>query len=155
MLIRKATSKDAVTLMDLYCNHLTKYPPKEPQNIALWREKIIKFETDPMYNLLLGELEGKVVSTVTLVVIENLTRNLRSYAIIENVVTHTDFRGRGYAKILMQKAIETAAAHGCYKIMLQTGSKEDETLRFYENCGFNRNDKTGFVHWIKKPQSYT
>ena len=140
--------------MDLYCNHLTKHPPKEPQNITLWREKISKFEADPMYNILLGELEGKAVSTVTLIVIENLTRNLHPYAIIENVVTHTDCRGRGYAKLLMQKAIETAAAHGCYKIMLQTGSKEDETLRFYENCGFNRNDKTGFVHWLIKPQGY-
>ena len=112
LLIRKATCEDAEVLMNLYCNHLTKHPPKEPQNIALWREKITKFEADPLYNILLAELDGKVVSTVTLVVIENLTRNVRPYAIIENVVTHTDFRGRGYAKILMRKAVETAATFG-------------------------------------------
>jgi GNAT superfamily N-acetyltransferase len=148
MKIRKATRSDAEALMDLYCNHLTSRPPKEPQDINAWQEKLARFETDPMYNILVGEINGRVVSSVTLIAIENLTRNMRPYAIIENVVTHEDFRGNGYAKILMQKASDIAAALGCYKIMLLTGAKEESTLRFYESCGFNKNDKTGFIKWI-------
>ncbi|MCL1885046.1 MAG: GNAT family N-acetyltransferase [Defluviitaleaceae bacterium] len=152
--IRKATAKDAEVLIDLYGNHLTQSPPKEPQHIDSWQNKIAKFETDPMYNIFVGEIDGRVASSATLVIIENLTRNMRSYAIIENVVTHTNFRGKGYAKSLIQKATEVAAEQGCYKIMLLTGSKEKSTLRFYENCGFNCTDKTGFVKWIVKPLSY-
>jgi GNAT superfamily N-acetyltransferase len=86
-----------------------------------------------------------VVSSVTLVVIENLTNNLRPYAIIENVVTHADFRGRGYASVLMQKASDTAEKLNCYKIMLLTGSKKESTLAFYDKCGFNLDEKTGFI----------
>ncbi|MCL2456978.1 MAG: GNAT family N-acetyltransferase, partial [Defluviitaleaceae bacterium] len=154
MKIRKANQNDAEVLIDLYGNHLASVPPKEPQEINLWREKISRFEADEKYFLLVSEINGRVVSSVTLVVIENLTRNLQPYALIENVVTHSDFRGKGFAAALMQKASDIAAGFGCYKIMLLTGAKEKNTLRFYEKCGFNPRDKTGFIKWLNKPQSY-
>lgn len=145
LVIRKARSADAEALHDLYFNHLTAYPPKEAQDMNTWREKLTRFEDNPLYYLLVGEVNGRVVSSVTLVVIENLTHNLRPYALIENVVTHADYRGKHFATQLMNKASDIAANMGCYKVMLLTGSKRDSTLRFYENCGFNKNDKTGFI----------
>ena len=147
--IRKATDSDAEALHELYFHHLTDHPSPEPQNLDLWREKLARFEKDGNYNILAGEVDGRVVSSVTLVIVENLTNNLRPYALIENVVTHADFRGRGYAGALMEQAKQTAKENGCYKVMLLTGSKKDSTLRFYENCGFNRNDKTGFICWMR------
>ena len=146
--IRGATSGDAGALLDLYMSHLTDHPPKEPQDMAVWRRMLDGFEADPRYHLLVGETDGKVVSSVTLVVIDNLTHNVRPYALIENVVTHSAYRGRGYATELMDRACEIAAGMGCYKIMLLTGSKKETTLRFYENCGFNMNDKTAFIKWL-------
>ena len=146
--IREAAPADAEALHELYFGHLTAYPPQEPQDMAVWREKLARFGDDLLYHLLVGEADGRVVSSVTLVVIENLTHNLRPYAVIENVVTHADYRGRQYATQLMERASGIAAAHGCYKIMLLTGSKEDSTLRFYERCGFNRRDKTAFIQWL-------
>ena len=145
LLIRKAFPSDAEALLDLYFNHLTAYPPMEPQDMELWREKITRFEADPFYHLLVGETGGRIVSSVTLIIIENLTNNLRPYAVIENVVTRTDFRGRHYATELMNRASEIAEEQDCYKIMLLTGSKKDSTLRFYENCGYNSNEKTAFI----------
>ena len=37
----------------------------------------------------------------------------------------------------------------CYKMMLLTGSKEERTLRFYENAGYNSSDKTAFIQWLE------
>jgi len=146
--IRRASPIDAEALHNLYFNHLTADPPKEPQNMDIWRKKLADFENSPLYHLLVGEINGRIVSSVTLIVIENLTHNLRPYAVIENVVTHVDYRGKHFAAELMNKASDIAAGLGCYKIMLLTGSKQDSTLRFYENCGFNKNDKTAFIKWL-------
>ena len=32
--------------------------------------------------------------------------------------------------------------------MLFYGSKSPETLRFYENTGYNSSDKTAFIQWL-------
>jgi GNAT superfamily N-acetyltransferase len=148
MLIRKANSGDAEALHELYFYHLTANPPTEPQDMESWRKKLVRFKGDPLYHLLVGVEDGKAVCSVTLIVIENLTHNLRPYAVIENVVTHSDYRNRHYASKLMGRAVEIAGELNCYKVMLLTGTKENSTLRFYENCGFNSNDKTAFIRWL-------
>ncbi len=148
LVIRKAGSRDAESLLDLYHNHLTANPPGEPQDMSIWRATLERFEVDPNYHLLVGEVDGQVVSSVTLIIIENLTHNVRPYSIIENVVTRSDHRNKRYATELMNKASDIARERGCYKIMLMTGSKLESTLKFYENCGYNKDDKTGFIKWL-------
>lgn len=48
----------------------------------------------------------------------------------------------------MNYAKNIAKESGCYKMMLLTGSKEDSTLNFYRNAGYNSTDKTAFIQWI-------
>ena len=146
--IRHARESDAEALRDLYLSHLTQNPPAEPKPLGEFAGRLVELSQVPGYHILVGEADGRVVSSVTLVIVKNLTHNLRPYAVIENVVTHADFRGNGYASALMDRAGEIARKHGCYKIMLMTGSKKDSTLGFYENCGYNRNDKTAFIKWL-------
>ncbi|NJD03993.1 MAG: GNAT family N-acetyltransferase [Ruminiclostridium sp.] len=147
-LTRKATENDAEALKELYFNHLTAYPSTEEQDMKTWYEKLRKFAADDNYHIFVLDSEEKIVSSVTLIIIENLTHNLRPYALIENVVTHCDYRGKGFASALMNRATEIAKQRGCYKIMLLTGSKKDSTLNFYHNNGFNSEDKTGFIKWL-------
>ncbi|MCL2774329.1 MAG: GNAT family N-acetyltransferase [Oscillospiraceae bacterium] len=153
IIIREAILSDINDLYELYANHLTNpasspHKEKEQWDINKWSEMLQGLINDPDYHILIGEMDGKAVSSVTLIIIRNLTHNLRPYALIENVVTHGDFRNKGYASLLMDRAGEIAQSYGCFKIMLMTGSKKESTLKFYENCGFNRNDKTGFIKWL-------
>jgi GNAT superfamily N-acetyltransferase len=84
-----------------------------------------------------------LTSSCTLVVIPNLTRSGQPYGLIENVVTHSTYRGRGFGKQILQAAVEAAWKADCYKVMLMTGSKRPSTLAFYAAAGFEQN-KTGF-----------
>ena len=146
--IKQVVLDDLPDLYDLYINHLFKNRVNESQDMKKWAELLEKLITDPNYYILIGEIDKKIVSSVTLVVIPNLPHDLRPYALIENVVTHDNYRNKGYASELIKYACNIAEDNNCYKIMLMTGSKDENTLRFYENCGFNRNDKTGFIKWI-------
>lgn len=141
MIIRKARASDADDLKELYFHFLTKYPPVEEQDMALWEEMLKRFEKDDKMYILVVEEDGRVVSTVQMAIIESLTHNVRGFAVVENVVTHSDYRNRGYASALLQKASEIAREHRCYKISLETGSNRESTLNFYRNNGFVIDEK--------------
>jgi GNAT superfamily N-acetyltransferase len=107
----------------------------------LWKEVF----NEPGRYYFVVEEDGLIVSSCTLMVIKNLTRSGRPFGFIENVVTHPDYRKRGYGTTILHKAVETARKNNCYKVMLLTGRKEESVLRFYEQAGFEKGKKTGFI----------
>jgi len=105
-------------------------------------EEILR--TSHLHIFLLTE-NTDVLSTTYLNVIPNITRGASPYAIIENVVTDEGHRGLGLGKALMSHTLSYAWRQGCYKAMLQTGSKRESTHAFYRSCGFDGSDKRGYV----------
>lgn len=143
-MIRKITADDYDGLMSLYLHlHETEIPPFDTAK-DVW-EKIL---ADENYHIIVAEENGEIVSSCTVVIVPNLTRGARPYARVENVVTHADYRGRGLATACLNKAKEVAVSANCYNIALLTSSKSESTLKFYENAGYNRTDKTGYIMWL-------
>ena len=144
-MIRVAVREDLPQILELYLHLHETAVPEESDNLRLTWEKIM---TDPDHHLIVCEVEGRIVSSCVCVVIPNLTRGVRPYAFVENVVTRVDFRGKGYATQCLNYARELAQAANCYKMMLLTGSKSPKTLDFYQNAGYNSTDKTAFIQWL-------
>lgn len=142
---REAKRENLQEILRLYL-HL--HEKKIPESNRILSDTWQQIMDDPNHHLIVYEAEGKIVSSCVCVVIPNLTRNLRPYAFVENVVTHQDYRGRGYATACLEYAKEVAVREGCYKIMLLTGAKDTETLEFYQNAGYNCSDKTAFIQWL-------
>ena len=141
-MIREANKDDLNALLELYlCLHEDSIP-EETEHLSNTWEQIIN---DPNHHLIVNEVDGRIVSSCVCVIIPNLTRNVRPYAFIENVVTHKDYRRRGLAQECLNFAREIALKENCYKMMLLTGSKDPNTLRFYEKVGYNSTEKTAFI----------
>ena len=141
-MIREASAADLDALLALYLHlHETGVPEDSERLRGAWG----KILSDPEHHILVYELDGEIVSSCACVVVPNLTRNARPYALIENVVTRADCRGRGYATACLDRAREIAAEAGCYKIMLLTGAKDAATLDFYRRAGYDDGEKTAFI----------
>lgn len=144
-MIREIRDEDFEGLMLLYMQlHDNPMPKRTTEIMELWKRIL----NDPDHHIIVAELDGKIVSSCVCVIIPNLTHNQQSYALIENVITHQEHRGKGFATQCLNYAKEIAIKNNCYKLMLLTGSKMDSTLNFYRNVGYNSEDKTAFIQWI-------
>lgn len=144
-MIREANKNDLKALLELYLYlHEDSIPNQDEHLENTWKQIM----EDKNHHLIVNEVDGKIVSSCVCVIIPNLTRNVRPYAFVENVVTHADYRKKGYASECLDYARNIAKNENCYKMMLLTGSKKAETLRFYENAGYNSSDKTAFIQWL-------
>ena len=144
-MIREATKNDLKALLELYLYLHEDSIPEQDEHLKNTWDQILE---DKNHHLIVNEIDGKIVSSCVCVIIPNLTRNVRPYAFIENVVTHADYRKKGYAAECLAYAKSLAQKENCYKMMLLTGSKNPETLRFYEKAGYNSSDKTAFIQWL-------
>lgn len=126
------------------------YKQLQPNDPDVYKNSELKNTWDLIYNdqnlyYIVVEVDGRIVSSCNIAIIKNLTRNLRPYGLVENVITDSSYRKKGYATKALNMAMDIAKDNDCYKVMLLTGSKREETLKFYEQVGFVRGIKTGFV----------
>lgn len=138
--IRTAGQSDLPAVLALYRQL---HPGDDPVAPAVASDRMRQLLLYPGSSILVGIRDDAVVATCTLIVIPNLTRGARPYALIENVVTDARHRKRGYGKLILEAAMVAAWRRDCYKVMLLTGSKDPATLRFYAEAGFEQS-KTGF-----------
>lgn len=148
MEIRQIKISELSQLLELY-HHLHEADDPLPSLSILeqtWRE----IQNDPKQKYFGVYQDDALVSSCVLCIIPNLTRGCRPYGVIENVVTHSDFRRCGFGKAVLLYALDHSWRQGCYKVMLLTGRKNKATYRFYESAGFDKHSKQAF---ISKPKT--
>lgn len=145
-MVREIQENELNELLTLYLDLHEREVPEMTEKLKNTWDTIMH---DENHHIIVNESDGRIVSSCVCVIIPNLTRGIRPYAFVENVVTNKDYRGKGYATECLAYAKEIAKESNCYKMMLLTGSKREATLKFYENAGYNSSDKTAFVQWLE------
>jgi GNAT superfamily N-acetyltransferase len=92
--------------------------------------------SSPARIILVALLEDRLVGTLDLSVMANLTRAGRPWAVIENVVVDHDSRRRGVGRAMIDVAAEVAREVGCYKLQLVSHERRDAADALYRATGF-------------------
>ncbi|MBI3506049.1 MAG: GNAT family N-acetyltransferase [Proteobacteria bacterium] len=144
--IRAAVLQDLPEVLKLY-RYLH---PHDPELDAATAERVWStLLASGGMTVIVAQAAELLVSSCTLAIVPNMSRGCRSYGVIENVVTHADYRRQGLGRRVLAHALDVAWLADCYKILLATGSKRESTLRFYEEAGFERGGKTYFE--VRRP----
>lgn len=94
-MIREIHENELKGLLELYLHlhlHESTVPEMTEQLNRTWSTIV----QDRNHHIVIKVVDNKIVSSCVCVIIPNLTRNVRPYAIIENVVTHRFEKGINY-----------------------------------------------------------
>ncbi len=142
MQVRNAESQDFTGILALYQQLNPEDPVVEDGRDRATFDEIL---SHPNFHLFVATDSDQVVATCYLNLIPNLSRNVSPYGIIENVVTDQNRRNQGLGKRIIAYTLNYAWQAGCYKVMLQTGSRRESTHNFYRACGFTSDGRFAFV----------
>lgn len=141
-LVRRAEARDLAGVLALY-RELRPQDPELAPEAAEAAYQLLLARDD--VHLLVCALDGQLVATCMLVLIPNLASGARPLALIEHVVTLSAQRGRGYARLVLQAALDLAWSQRCCKVMLLSGVQRTEVHRLYTSLGFVGDTERGFV----------
>ena len=137
--IREATEADLPRLVEL----LTQLGPAEPDRedassplpFAYHMAFRLVRDTPGQYVFVL-EARKRIVGSLAVSIIPNLSHKGAPYAIIENVIVDEKARGKRYGELLIRHAVELARVNGCYKASLTSNKRRKDAHRFYKRLGF-------------------
>lgn len=144
-MIREVTPQDAHDMAVLIKQLSSSHIDITSEMVAAIKAKLSALTGVEHMKVFGDEQTGHIVGTCTLGCVEGLSNDCRPFAVIENVVVLETVRGRGIGKQLVRHAMAQAEKWGCYKVILETGRKEEWKLKFYESCGLTRGEKTAFI----------
>ena len=140
-MVRRACKDDLRGILNLYRHLLPEGDYSDIKSFSReWDEILLKGGTE----YFVAFKDNRMVATCNITVISNLTHDRRPFALIENVVSHPEVRGEGFARKVVEMALDHARDQNCYKVILLSASHRKDAHEFYEKLGFSSKTKTGF-----------
>ena len=68
--------------------------------------------------------------------VANHNEPIENYGELKRIFVRLPFRGLGFGKRILQHLEEQAASRGLYKMRLETGIYQPESVGLYERCGY-------------------
>lgn len=137
---RVATSDDLTAIIELLADDILgqqREDLSEPINenyVKAFRE----IESDRNNELIVAELDGKVIGTLQLTFTPSLSYQGSKRCTVESVRVDSSLRGKGIGREMMLWAIERAKEKGSISMQLTSHGDRVEAHRFYERLGFTK-----------------
>ncbi|HEY2743428.1 MAG TPA: GNAT family N-acetyltransferase [Polyangia bacterium] len=141
MKIRKATRADVPAIVALYADDVLGRARETPDALDVYYAAFDALDGDGRGSggeILVGERDGRIVATLQLTMIQQLSHRGSKIAEIEAVRVASDLRGGGLGAAIVQFAVERARAAGCVRVQLTSNKERLDAHRFYERLGFRR-----------------
>ncbi len=101
-----------------------------------YKRAFSEIDADGNNELVVAELDGKVVGTLQLTFTPSLSYQGGKRCTVESVRVDNELRGKGIGREMMLWAIERAKEKGCVSMQLTTNNERTDAHRFYANLGF-------------------
>jgi ribosomal protein S18 acetylase RimI-like enzyme len=144
--IRRAEEEDLPAILALYAQ-----PGMDDGNALALPDAhriFARMKSYPNYHLYVAEVDGEIVGTFALLIMDNLAHLGAPSGILEDVVVHPALQGRGVGGQMVRFAMDLCREASCYKLVLSSNVKRTEGHAFYERLGLR---KHGYSFVVELP----
>jgi GNAT superfamily N-acetyltransferase len=133
--IRTAGLEDLSLLIQLYAD-MDGEPPL-PNSVA--EDIFAAIIRIPDYFIYIAFQDKKPVGTFSLIYVTTMMhRGYHRYAVLDAVTVYSKLRGQGIGTEMVKAALKLSAKAGCYKLMLSSNLKREQSHDFYKSLGFEQ-----------------
>jgi GNAT superfamily N-acetyltransferase len=150
--LREATEADLPAILTLYAQ----LGQDDGKVLSLEAAGCIfaRMKTYPDYRIYIALLNGRIVGTFALLILDNIAHMGTPSAILEDVVVEEGIRSQGIGRQMMRYANSLCREKGCYKMSLTSNRNREAAHRFYESLGFEKHGYS-FYMIMNKTESET
>lgn len=146
---RAADATDLGALLALIADDtLGKNRDIDPANPA-YAQAFHAIAVDPNQQLLVAELDGRIIGMAQLSFIPGLSRGGAWRCNVEAVRIASDLRGQGLGAKLMQACEDIARERGCALLQLTSDASRTDAHRFYRGLGYVDSHR-GFKKFVER-----
>jgi GNAT superfamily N-acetyltransferase len=102
------------------------------------REHFARIRQRPGFRLLVAVVEGEVVGTYALLIMEKIGKRGTPAGVVEDVAVLPSRQRQGIGRAMMEHARGACRGAGCYKLALSSNLKRQDAHRFYDSLEFER-----------------
>ena len=138
LLIRKAVREDVQEIVRIIAdNTIGKVREAYQENIPeVYYDAFDRICDDKNQLLIVAIHKNKVVGTLQISFIQNMSVQGAYRALIESMHVDSNFRGQNIGSFMMNWAIETAKAKKCNIVQLTSNKERQKAHNFYRKFGF-------------------
>lgn len=145
--VRIAQIQDLPALVALLQDDMLGQVREQTDDLTPYEVAWDEMQLDPNTEMLVLDLEGRVVGMATLTYSRQLAQQGLRRCTVESVRVASDLRGQGLGQALIQSCLDMARARGCGLVQLSSSSSRSDAHRFYQRLGFEASH-TGFKLYL-------
>lgn len=135
LIFRAATAADVPAIVALLADDPLAQG-REGGGLAPYLAAFAEIGANPVYQLIVGEIDGALVATCQLTILAGLSHQGGKRALIEAVRTAAHLRSQGIGAALMAECEARARGAGATQIQLATDKSRLRAHGFYARAGF-------------------
>jgi len=136
VVVRVAQRRDVPELVALMMDDTLGRERESTDDLSPYYDAWDEMALDPSCELLVLDLDGRVVGSATLNYARHLARKGMRRCTVEAVRVVSGLRGKGLGQVLMQACLDMARARGCGLVQLTSDKRRSDAHRFYQRLGF-------------------
>lgn len=136
VVVRVAQRRDVPEMVALLVDDMLGKARDQTSDLEPYYEAWDEIILDPNAEILVLDLDGRVVGMAQLNYARGLGRKGMRRCTIEAVRVASNLRGQGLGAILIENCLDLARARGCGLVQLTTDKARTDAHRFYQRLGF-------------------